>query len=62
MGIENNVNRSVKLARTYAAQLEALKNYRNRGSQEIKVKHVTVNEGGRAVVGDVHHQGGGGNG
>ena len=49
-----------KLARTFAAQVEALKRYRSAGEQTIKVQHVTVNDGGQAIVGNVS-QGGGGN-
>ena len=40
-----------KLARTFAAQVEALKRYRSRGDQTVRVEHVTVNEGGQAIVG-----------
>ena len=50
-----------KLARTFASQVEALKKYRSGGEQTIKVQHVTVNEGGQAIVGNVS-QGGGGTG
>lgn len=46
-----------KLARTFAAQVEALKRYRSRGDQKIVVKHVHVHEGGKAVVGNVSHGG-----
>ena len=46
-----------KLARTFAAQMEALKRYRSRGEQKIVVEHVTVNEGGQAIVGNVAHGG-----
>jgi hypothetical protein len=49
-----------KLARTFAAQIEALKRHRSAGEQTIKVEHVTVNEGGQAIVGIIHPQGGGG--
>ena len=42
-----------KLARTYANQIQALKRYRTGGQQKVTVEHVTVNEGGRAIVGDV---------
>lgn len=45
-----------KLARTFAAQVEALKKHRSAGEQTIKVEHVTVNEGGQAIVGVVHPQ------
>jgi hypothetical protein len=48
-----------KLARTFAAQMEALKRYRSRGDQTVRVEHVTVNEGGQAIVGNVAHRGGG---
>jgi hypothetical protein len=47
-----------KLARTFAAQVEALKRYRSRGDQTVRVEHVTVNEGGQAIVGNVRHGGG----
>jgi hypothetical protein len=42
-----------KMARTFAAQVEALKRYRSRGEQTVRVEHVTVNEGGQAIVGNV---------
>ena len=48
-----------KLGRTFAAQVEALKKYRSSGEQNIKVQHVTVNEGGQAIVGNVQAGGGG---
>lgn len=41
-----------KLARTFAAQVEALKRYRSSG-QIVRVEHVTVNEGGQAIVGHI---------
>src|SRR4029077_14450339 len=46
-------NRLNKLARTYAAQMEALKKYRSADEQTIKVQHVVVNQGGQAIVGNV---------
>lgn len=46
-----------KLARTYAMQMEALKRYRTGGQQKVVVEHVTVNEGGKAIVGNVEHGG-----
>lgn len=46
-----------KLARTYAMQMEALKRYRTGGQQKVVVEHVTVNEGGQAIVGSVAHGG-----
>jgi hypothetical protein len=59
--VKESYQRSVnKLARTYAAQMQTLKQYRSDGKQKIVVKHVTVNEGGQAIVGDVTHGGGAG--
>jgi hypothetical protein len=46
-----------KLARTFAAQVEALKRYRSSGEQTMRVEHVTVNHGGQAIVGNVSHRG-----
>ncbi len=46
-----------KLTRTFASQVEALKRYRTGGEQKVTVKHVTVNEGGQAIVGNVSHGG-----
>ena len=42
-----------KLARTFSTQMEALKKYRTGGQQKVTVEHVTVNEGGQAIVGNV---------
>jgi hypothetical protein len=42
-----------QLARTFAAQVEALKRHRNGGNQSVTVKHVHVHEGGQAIVGNV---------
>ena len=42
-----------KLARTYTTQMEALKRYRTGGQQKVTVEHVTVNQGGQAIVGSV---------
>ena len=46
-----------KLARTYVAQMEALRKHRNGGKQTVTVQHVNVEGGGRAIVGDVSHGG-----
>jgi hypothetical protein len=48
-----------KLTRTFAAQVEALKRYRTGGEQKVTVQHVTVNEGGQAIVGAVSQTPGG---
>ena len=42
-----------KLARTFTTQMEALKRYRTGGEQKVTVQHVSVNEGGQAIVGNV---------
>ena len=47
-----------RVARTFAVQVEALKRYRSGGEQTVRVEHVTVNEGGQAIVGNVAHRGG----
>jgi hypothetical protein len=41
-----------KLARTFAAQMAALKDYRSKGEQKMTVVHVA--EGGQAIVGNVN--------
>ena len=42
-----------KCARTFASQLEALKRHRAGGEQKVTMQHVSVNEGGQAIVGNV---------
>jgi hypothetical protein len=42
-----------RLTRTFAMQIEALKRYRTGGEQKVTVQHVSVNEGGQAIVGNV---------
>jgi hypothetical protein len=42
-----------KLALTFAIQMEALKRYRTGGEQKVTVQHVSVSEGGQAIVGNV---------
>lgn len=56
-GVNNNVNRVTKLSRTFISLLEALNKHRGKGKQKITVEHVTVNEGGQAVVGNVEYGG-----
>ena len=50
-------NMAVKLQRTFTAQIEALARMRGKGQQTVRVEHVTVEPGGQAIVGDVHHYG-----
>ena len=42
-----------KFARTFTTQMDALKRYRTSGEQKVTVRHVSVNEGGQAIVGNV---------
>src|SRR6201997_2100589 len=44
-----------KLTRTFVSQMEALKRYRTGGEQKVTVQHVSVSEGGQAIVGNVTH-------
>ncbi len=46
-----------KLARTFTAQVEALKRYRTGGQQTVTVEHVNVGAGGPAIVGNITHGG-----
>lgn len=49
-----------KLARTFAAQVEALRKHRTGGEQKVTVQHVNVSDGGQAIVGNVETGGKGG--
>lgn len=51
-----------KLARTFAAQVEALRKHRTGGEQRVTVQHVNVSDGGQAIVGNVQQGGRGGDG
>lgn len=42
-----------KLSRTFTAQMEALRKHRNGGKQTVTVQHVSVQDGGQAIVGNV---------
>src|SRR5260370_39709452 len=42
-----------KLTRTFAMQMEALKRYRSGAEQNVTLQHVSVTEGGQAIVGNV---------
>lgn len=56
---ESYTREANRLMRTFSTQVETLKRYRAKASQTVRVERVYVNEGGQAIVGDVHHQGGG---
>jgi hypothetical protein len=53
-GYERSMTR---LSRTFLAQIDALKKYRAKAQQVVRVERVTVNEGGQAIVGQVSHGG-----
>ena len=59
---ESASNAFNKLTRTFAVQMEALKRYRTGGEQKVTVQHVTVNDGGQAIVGPITAPTGGGGG
>ncbi|WP_323762740.1 hypothetical protein [Maricaulis sp.] len=42
-----------RFTRIYTQQLDALNKHHGKGQQKVTVEHVTVNEGGQAVVGSV---------
>ena len=44
---------AAKLLRAYCTQVETYRRQRGGGEQKIIVKHVTVNEGGQAIVGAI---------
>lgn len=56
--LEANGALLTKLQRTFVAQIEALQRYRGKGQQQVRVEHVHVHEGGRAIVGAVQAGGG----
>ncbi|MCV2892575.1 hypothetical protein [Lentibacter sp. XHP0401] len=54
---ETHERSMTRLSRTYLAQIDALKKYRAKAQQVVRVERVTVHEGGQAIVGDVTHGG-----
>jgi len=50
-----NISAFNKLTRTFAMQMEALKRYRSGAEQKVTLQHVSVAEGGQAIVGNVTH-------
>ena len=55
--LDSNERAFNKLARTFTAQVEALKRYRTGGEQKVTVEHVHIHQGGQAIVGNVSHGG-----
>ncbi len=56
-GRDLNLRHAERLTRIYAQHLETLLKNRRNGQQKVIVKHVHVNEGGQAIVGNVSHGG-----
>jgi len=52
-GRELNMRHAERTMRIFTQQLDALNKHRGKGQQKVTVEHVTVNEGGQAVVGNV---------
>jgi len=53
LGEQNAMNQAIRLMRVFSGQVEALKLWRSKGSQTMTVKHVNVNVGGQAVMGEI---------
>jgi hypothetical protein len=52
-GRDANLKHAEKLMVVYTRQLEAMNRHRGKGQQNITVKHVNVEAGGQAIVGNV---------
>jgi hypothetical protein len=56
-GVDRHVLRAVRLMRLFTEQLETLQKVQGKtGQQRVIVEHVTVHEGGQAIVGAVSTQ------
>jgi hypothetical protein len=56
ISLQDSAERALnKLTRTFVMQMEALKRYRTGGEQKVTVQHVSVSDGGQAIVGNVTH-------
>ena len=49
--LDKNVSRATRLMDMFVSQIGALKSYRSRGEQKVRVEHVHVNASAQAVVG-----------
>lgn len=52
-GRDASLRHAERLLATYARQLEVLDKHRGKGQQQVTVKHINVQSGGQAVVGNV---------
>lgn len=57
-GREHNLRFADRLSKTYAQQLDALKRFRRKADQTVRVERVIVKDGGQAIVGNVVKGGG----
>lgn len=48
------LDKMTKMMGLFTKQVETLGKYRNKGKQTVTVQHVTVNDGGQAIVGNVN--------
>jgi hypothetical protein len=55
-GIDENLNRGIKLFRMFTRQVEVLRTLRSKGEQKMIVEHVHVHNGGQAIVGSVRQE------
>ena len=55
-GMAENISRASRMMKVFVSQTEALAKLRG-NSKTVTIKHVNVNEGGQAIIGDVHHGG-----
>jgi len=52
-GRSMNLKHAAKLTNCYSSMVNTLQKYRGKGRQKMTVEHVTVNDGGQAIVGNV---------
>lgn len=52
-GRDMNLKHAAKLTNCYSNMVNTLQKYRGKGQQKMTVEHVTVNDGGQAIVGNV---------
>ena len=53
-GVNDNITRAHKMMKTFVSQTEALAKLRG-NTKTVTIKHVNVNAGGQAIIGDVLH-------
>ncbi|MEO1787332.1 MAG: hypothetical protein AAFR41_09940 [Pseudomonadota bacterium] len=53
-GRRENLNQANKLSRSWATLLDAINKHRGKGHQKVTVEHLHVNQGGKAIVGEVN--------